>query len=206
MSIDLEGEIVSLNVGGATHHISYNAVCRFKDLKLCRLVDQKRTSSNEQVHIFVDRSVKYFKLILELHRMGTLHLMQGICWHRLKEELEFWELDARACLAPCCAQRVMEQEEREHLASYLEKQLDDCCSPGILHTNTDNKNDIKNRCISCCQNIWVFLEDPTSSIPAKVSEYNTSTYRLKNCKCNIQFKSMSSSTDNERLYSTSKRQ
>jgi len=110
---DDKSEILCFNVGGKRYYCMRRNFDRFPDTKLGELV--RCTSSSERLKLcdkfidgeipefFFDRSWKGFNDILDVYRLGRLHLNSGgLCAIRTKALIDYWQID-ELLLDPCCA-------------------------------------------------------------------------------------------------------
>lgn len=106
-------KIFCFNVGGKRYYCMRRNFDRFPDTKLgelvrCRLRSEKlklcdRYIDGEIPEFFFDRSWKGFNDILDVYRLGRLHLnSSGLCAIRMKALIDYWQID-ELLLDPCCA-------------------------------------------------------------------------------------------------------
>ncbi|KAK6039513.1 K+ channel tetramerization domain protein, partial [Cooperia oncophora] len=84
-------EQVVLNVGGEHHVVHTSDMRRYPNTMFARMVDQIWRKDLGPKTIFIDRSPKYFKLILEFIVHGTVHLPRSDI--ELAEIIQEAELD-----------------------------------------------------------------------------------------------------------------
>ena len=114
MSAELEEskEMIDLNVGGVHFQVLKSS---FALLPLTRLSQLMRAKTEEQIlslcdvyipgqipQYFFNRNPTSFNCILDLYRIGTLHLTMDFCPVIFKEDLHYWRID-ELLLDPCCA-------------------------------------------------------------------------------------------------------
>jgi len=106
-------KIFCFNVGGKRYYCMRRNFDRFPDTKLgelvrCRSRSEKlklcdRFIDGEIPEFFFDRSWKGFNDILDVYRLGRLHLnSSGLCAIRMKALIDYWQID-ELLLDPCCA-------------------------------------------------------------------------------------------------------
>lgn len=106
-------KIFCFNVGGKRYYCMRRNFDRFPDTKLGELVRCRSSSERlklcdrfiegEIPEFFFDRSWKGFNDILDVYRLGRLHLnSSGLCAIRMKALIDYWQID-ELLLDPCCA-------------------------------------------------------------------------------------------------------
>lgn len=127
-------QIMCLNVGGKRHWVMNKNFVHFPGTRLGRLARAKTTKQildqcdkyfpGEIQEYFFDHNWMGFNSILDVYRIGTLHLMSGsricdifrtsgllgMCALVTKYDLEYWGID-ELLLEPCCALRYYPEIE-----------------------------------------------------------------------------------------------
>lgn len=108
------GEKVTLNVGGVRFSTYLATLQAFPETKLWRLGQPQSRSEfdydPQANEFFFDRDGRVFAEVLNYCRTGHLHCPRDVCKPVFEEELRFWEV-GDAPLAPCCWQRVAQEDE-----------------------------------------------------------------------------------------------
>ena len=116
---------------------------------------------------FFDRDPFLFTSVLNLYRIGELHLPHNICGPAIKRELLFWEVDENI-ISECCWRfyKAFEEEQGRlvrirHAFGFNKSEY----SPTMYHRRGDGSKGAR----YWTQVTWQLLSDPTSSLGAKVS-------------------------------------
>lgn len=108
-----KSQLLCFNVGGKKFFVLRRNFDRFPDTKLGLLVQCTsncerlkfcdRYTEGDVPEYFFDRSWKGFNDILDVYRLGRLHLNSGgFCAIRTKALIDYWQID-ELLLDPCCA-------------------------------------------------------------------------------------------------------
>jgi len=113
--------LLCFNVGGKKYYVLRRNFDRFPESKLALLVRCKspherlkmcdRYTEGEIPEYFFDRSWKGFNDILDVYRLGRLHLNSGgFCAIRIRALIDYWQID-ELLLDPCCALKFYPEVE-----------------------------------------------------------------------------------------------
>ncbi|VDK58461.1 unnamed protein product [Anisakis simplex] len=105
---------------------------------------------------FFERSAKVFEPIYDFLATGHFHRHGDICAERLYQELDYWKINGNM-FAPCCMPNVdgSGDEDGEATGSL----------PSGECGNNDHYDEI--RCSNLRRQLWLLMEDPSSSTSAK---------------------------------------
>jgi len=114
-------QLLCFNVGGKKYFVLRRNFDRFPETKLALLVRCKsacermkmcdRYTEGEIPEYFFDRSWKGFNDILDVYRLGRLHLNSGgFCAIRIRALIDYWQID-ELLLDPCCALKFYPEVE-----------------------------------------------------------------------------------------------
>ena len=157
---DIEDTVI-LNVGGTRHEVLRSTLRQLPDSLLANVtISCKRYYRKSKDEYFFDRHSAAFAAILNLYRTGELHVPGDLCGPVFKLELEFWGIDEQK-IEQCCWIRYNSDNDQKNSLVTFEAYTHETETDGL-----------------CCQcplwlrwraRIWRILDDPFSSIPAKVS-------------------------------------
>lgn len=121
--------------------------------------------------ISLERNAQLFVSILSFYQGRSLHIPPGCCPAEFEVELIFWGID-RKHVSKCCMRRLNAFSDEQQVLNTLERN----------HNHNENARNIlkeltTGKCsLKCLQaRGWLILDEPTSSLIAKVS---TICYRL----------------------------
>jgi len=111
-TVSTPDQLISLNLSGKVFYILLHNFSRFPESRLSLMV---RCTTAEDIlqycdkytpgevkEFYFDRTGKGFNDILDVYRLGKLHLNStGSCPSQLKKDLEYWKID-QLILDPCC--------------------------------------------------------------------------------------------------------
>ena len=169
-----------LNVGGQRFWTTWSTLRRPMCSRLARLQTSDYEYDPQANEFYFDRSGALFDHILDVHRIGTLHIPHHICIPKVLEEMKFWEVPVEN-VAACCWHRIREHQytiDRIHdMGKTLQRNsfkthspITSGMHPNILFASFDTednpqKRSVLNRIRNC---VWLFLGQPYSSYPAMV--------------------------------------
>ena len=167
---------VYIDVGGKLFVTYRGTLLRLPNTKLARLSPEDSNYDHNTKSYFFDRNPRVFDQILDLYRIGQLHFPHCLCGPFLKQELEFWGLD-EGFISDCCWKAYSDYDLENDKMKTVEKAL----HRHSLRLNAENarreaaeKGEEPSQEIRrggwarIKEKVWFFLEDPTSSIAAKV--------------------------------------
>ncbi|KAL3310732.1 Potassium voltage-gated channel subfamily B member 2 [Cichlidogyrus casuarinus] len=160
---------VRLNVGGTVHEVLWRNLKRIPFSRLGklraantheRIIQLCDDYSLEQNEFYFDRNPTAFTCILNMYRVGRLHIMDDICVISFLEELEYWGLSEH-WMETCCQGKYYHKKEMVH--------------EELRKINESFELQEKGETIACGkfarsrQRIWNIMEKPQTSIAARVS-------------------------------------
>ena len=155
---------VTINVAGTHFLVLQSTLKKYPGTKLSALDPSDASYDDENGEYYFDRNPQMFAYILDFYRSGDLHIPSNVCGPYIRTELRFWGLE-EGDISPCCL-KVLNQydDEIETLNSVVKTfRMDD----------SRETHDVRNRADElswfCRQRLWTFLDDPTSSFEASVS-------------------------------------
>uniref|UniRef100_A0A8C6ZQZ1 Potassium voltage-gated channel subfamily V member 2-like n=1 Tax=Nothoprocta perdicaria TaxID=30464 RepID=A0A8C6ZQZ1_NOTPE len=172
---------LNINVGGKSFQIACKVAARYpvtrigklavytdpmKKLKLC---DDYSVQRNEY---FFDRDPTIFHYIFHFYRSGVLWIRDEICPSHFMEEIAYWGLHLKYSQR-CC--RILLEEKQDELSEYLkiQKELEAELEP------LDSAEHFEGKCLgSFRKKIWNLIENPYSSVPAKIIAVMSSFFVL----------------------------
>lgn len=149
---------IKLNVGGTIFLTNSSTLMKFSGSKLANIEKYGEQFCSGDNEYYFDRNPVIFAHILDAYRKGAVHVPRDVCGITFKQELEFWEISP-AEVATCCWQTLYQSEEDEITVSDLIKYY--------LH-NTNSSFYLKER-KSLRERLWLFFDEPTSSVASMVS-------------------------------------
>ncbi|KAL4225592.1 Potassium voltage-gated channel subfamily C member 1 [Mactra antiquata] len=170
----------TIKVGNKTYNITRSSAKSIEGSLLSKI------ATHEISETVFDRDSQMFRFILNAHRTGTVHVPRDVCPHAFREEMMFWRVPLKS-IAPCCWKTVHEVDEqietlklligeekklrknnkkRSKVQSSIDNHFDG--RVGRLITQTNNAEPSQVEFNSWKYRIWIFLEEPGSSIAAKV--------------------------------------
>ena len=158
-------QFLRLDVGGVKYATYWSTVKQYPEHRLAQLspVSQHYVPSSNEY--FFDRDPKVFEKVLNFYRTGKLHIdTSSCCIENLGTELEFWGLGVEH-VSECCRQALYSQENKVLGTKRLQREVDNF----ILQ---EPKEQTGIRQHSFTHKMWLFLEDPTSSLLAMVRTYS----------------------------------
>jgi hypothetical protein len=153
-------EEVHINVGGAIFTTQWSTLKKYQDTRLGSLSFSSEYYNEERQYFFFDRNPDFFNTILDFYRNGHIHLPTHICGWIWKQELEFWNIPVTE-ISECC------------YPTYIKHEKDKIESDRLKESFTVQTAEYKTKHVPCSarikQSIWLFLDEPTSSIFSRVS-------------------------------------
>lgn len=164
----VDDETILLNVGGQIFETFASTLKR--SAKTCKLSNEAFLRSHYRVShgdYFFDRDPDSFRSILGFIRTGQLHVPTHICGPVMKRELLYWGVDDDR-IERCCWGYYNTWNSQNHSLDEMEKDIN---SSGLAY-NINEATATRWQLMKA--RIWSFLEDPSSSKPARVRLYFTS--------------------------------
>nr|XP_060641720.1 potassium voltage-gated channel subfamily V member 2-like [Anolis sagrei ordinatus] len=193
---------LNLNVGGRRFQMSYAAAARHPTTRLGRLAVATQPSQRAALcddysvpenEFFFDRDPVVFLYVFHFYRSGVMWVMEELCPSNFAEEVAYWGLHMKHAQR-CC--RILFEEKQDELAEYLkiQRELEAELEPVEREEHFEGKflGEIRKA-------IWNLIENPYSSIPAKVIAILSSFFVL------ISIVGMTLSTVEEMQHKASKR-
>ncbi|XP_007239119.3 potassium voltage-gated channel subfamily V member 2 [Astyanax mexicanus] len=177
----MRNRILNINVGGKLYQISYKMAARFPksrigQLAACTDPGAKLDLCDDYVvqndEYFFDRDPNVFNSIFNFYRTGVLWIRDELCPRNFLEEIGYWGV--RVKTAPRCC-RIAFEERSDDLDEQLkvDKELEAELETEEHDEDFDTMFLGKER-----RKIWNFMENPMSSIPAKLMSVFSSIFVL----------------------------
>ena len=154
-------ERVVLNIGGQRFLTFLSTLQSVPNTRLYNLTPDDDAYDAPNHEYFFDRSPRLFSYILDFYRSGEVHFPHCVCAPSLKKELEFWGI-SDVYISVCCLRKYTDYEESTKTLSEIE-----CAFLGE-RVHFDRAKSGRWRVWQ--RKVWLFLEDPYSSWPAKVRD------------------------------------
>lgn len=153
-------DTICFNVGGQNFVTRRATLYRLPNSRLHMIACQECEEHHE--HYFFDRDPEIFRFVLDYYRTGELHVPSNICGPFTRKELIFWGIP-EADIQPCCLPNYMRYEEERRTKNTLFKDCFEDIAPmqSLVQVSRGWKR--------FRYKLWLFLDYPTSSLPAKVS-------------------------------------
>nr|KAG5688182.1 hypothetical protein BaRGS_021373 [Batillaria attramentaria] len=158
-----EDRRLRLNIGGVTFETLRSTLRKRPGTRLALVAERLEADESwdvENEEYFFDRHPGVFSSILHCYRTDELHTEHNLCGNIIKNELDYWgltELD----IEPCCWGHYCKFKENKETLTALDDnftfQLDDAEKDGKPPSGWTKFK----------RNMWIFLEDPSSSRGAK---------------------------------------
>ena len=149
-------ETVKINIEGTFFEINRNDLLKFPETRLGSLCTKQETET-----IFFSRNPDMFNNILDLYRLGTLHLPSGTCGATIHNAIEFWRLPLER-LCDCCVREYFKYKRDAALLETLRKSFDDS------DIRYDPQELERSRVKQVMHSVWLFINQSKSSMHAKV--------------------------------------
>ena len=148
-------ETIDVIVSDKRFKLNLIDVLAYQDSLLAKLISSKTDRS--QVLSF-SRPVSTFKAIVTFYQTGELHMPHCVCPKEFESELQFWGFEVEN-MQPCCL-------------NIYRKFVDDCNKMETFHKSFMSRGEpfptVNGRQPSRRRQIWLILDNQTSSIAAKV--------------------------------------
>ncbi|XP_046369729.2 potassium voltage-gated channel subfamily C member 4-like [Haliotis rufescens] len=143
------------NLNGTKFELSKQVFFKLVECKNVALPEPDVTNSKGKEYFF-ERNAGCFEAILEYAQHGTLHMPATVCPNTFQRELEFWRVDARL-MAPCCYRKYLAFFDDERTLKRFEQNIP-LQEPKVKGQSSRG----------CRARTWALLDDPSSSVGAKV--------------------------------------
>ncbi|XP_053375891.1 potassium voltage-gated channel protein Shaw-like isoform X3 [Mercenaria mercenaria] len=156
-------ETVIINVGGNVFETFRSTLKRFKTCKLSDEREMMKYFRPDKGDYFFDRDPYAFNIIMNYLRYGDLHLPTNLCGPALMREFQYWGIDEQE-IERCCFQPYNTWKTQTKSLEKLEYDRKQST------TQTDLAHDRKSKSVwrRLRAVIWPFLQDPGSSVAAKI--------------------------------------
>lgn len=173
--------VLNINVGGKLFQIAYKVAAQYPitrlgklalytdPMKKLQLCDDYSVQKNEY---FFDRDPSIFHYIFQFYHSGVLWVMDEMCPSNFVEEIEYWGIHLKYSQR-CC--RILFEEKQDELNEYLkiQKELEAELEPLGSVEQFEGKFLGRFR-----KMIWNLIENPYSSVPAKIIAVMSSIFVL----------------------------
>ncbi|XP_040053055.1 potassium voltage-gated channel subfamily V member 2 [Gasterosteus aculeatus] len=172
---------LNINVGGTVYYLPYRLAAKYPKTRIGQLAtytdhsrkldlcDDYVVQSNE---FFFDRDPKVFHNIFNFYRTGVLCIKDDLCPHNFLEEINYWGVRIRNSQRCCRISFEERQDElneqlkiQSELIAELEMEENEVLFDGLAFGPTR-------------RNIWNMMENPFSSVTAKVMAVASSMFVL----------------------------
>ncbi|CAH1775265.1 unnamed protein product [Owenia fusiformis] len=166
-----ENEIITLNIGGIRFQTFAKTLQRYPSTKLAQLNQLDASYRHKQNEYFFDRNPNPFCSVLDYYRTGELHCPgDGICGSAFKLELDFWGLIDNN-IEKCCWMDYSDNADMKDVLNVLDKRLKEDIAVPIVANNAGTWSKF-------CHKVWLVMEYPETSVPAKIYTVLTVTLLL----------------------------
>ncbi|WAR22690.1 KCNAW-like protein [Mya arenaria] len=173
MSVGEKG-FIQLNIGGTVFCVQASSVKTFPSSLLSQLDTTHSSYNKAKDCYYFDQDPVSFRHVLNAYRNGELHVTRDVCPQQFRRDLEFWGLTLDL-LAPCCWKYFYETMEDVETISKILATLSHPAhnQVGIINENKLGNTDRTNNCekVKSTSKLYTFLEEPTSSLGAKIFCY-----------------------------------
>ncbi|XP_042333752.1 potassium voltage-gated channel subfamily V member 2-like [Sceloporus undulatus] len=172
---------LNLNVGGKCFQIACKVAAKYPvtrigqlalstdPMKKLTLCDDYSVPKNEY---FFDRDPLIFHYVYHFYRSGVMWVMEEMCPSNFVEEIEYWGIHMKYAQR-CC--RILFEEKQDELAEYLkvQRELEAELEP------VEREEHFEGKFLGGFRKaVWNLIENPYSSIPAKVIAIMSSIFVL----------------------------
>ena len=156
-------EIVTFDIGGQIFRTKQSTLSQLPGTILSNLTPDHPAYQPDTGHYFFDRNPHIFNFILDAYRNGKTHFPHSHCHKTVRDELQFWGL-SEVVLHCCCFTKLQASVVREQMMMNVARKL----KHNFATIFVDLDNPINTKWRQWQLRIWYFMEDPNSSIWAKV--------------------------------------
>lgn len=193
--------VLNLNVGGKCFQIACKVAAKYPNTRIGQLALSRDPAKKLELcddylvlknEYFFDRDPLMFHYVFHFYRSGVMWIKDELCPANYVDEIEYWGIPIKYTQR-CC--RILFEEKQDELAEYLkvQRELEAELEPVKKGEHFDGK---------CMGNfrktVWNLIENPYSSIPAKIIAVMSSFFVL------ISIVGMTLSTVEEMQHKTSK--
>uniref|UniRef100_A0A3P8UBG8 Potassium voltage-gated channel, delayed-rectifier, subfamily S, member 3a n=1 Tax=Amphiprion percula TaxID=161767 RepID=A0A3P8UBG8_AMPPE len=172
---------INVNVGGFKQRMDQTVLKRFPQTRLGRLLccSSKEAIlelcddfSPSDMEYYFDRSPSFFCYVLNFYLTGKLHLVDGLCVVSFFQEIEYWGIKERH-LDLCCSNKfheLMELADNQHWDQMSDEMQLHSLGSSVEELSVledDTKMFEGTWCANVRRSIWIHLENPGFSTPAK---------------------------------------
>lgn len=172
---------LNLNVGGKSYRITYKMAARYPQSRIGRLatytdLNMKLNLCDDYVvkdnEYFFDRDPDVFNSIFNFYRTGVLWIKEELCPRNFLEEINYWGVRIKYSQR-CC--RILLEEKHDELCEQLkvQKELE---AEVVIEENEEAFDSMFLG--EMRRSLWNFMENPFSSVPAKLMAVASSMFVL----------------------------
>ena len=161
----MEENKVEINVNGKKFEVSQNIVDKIvlSDCEASNIFINSKI--NSETDLYFERNAEIFVCILSFYQGRGLHIPNKLCPGEFQEELQYWGVDSKY-LSQCCMGHFIRFCDDKEILLILEKDQ---------KQKENNRNELKKRIQgknfwkSVQAKGWLILDEPSTSVTAKVS-------------------------------------
>ncbi|XP_045177141.1 potassium voltage-gated channel protein Shaw-like isoform X6 [Mercenaria mercenaria] len=182
---------IVINVGGIRYETYRSTLKNIPDTRLAWLTNSRGHNpdfDSESGEYFFDRHPGVFNMILNYYRTGKLHAPTDVCGPLFEEELAFWGLDEKQ-IEPCCWSNYRAHRDAQETLAEMdggdvhsnESDTESCHLEdirekfGIIEEHSPESKSFWTR---FKPQMWKLLDEPTSSVPAKIFAFVSFTFLI----------------------------
>ena len=158
---------VTLNIGGQYFTTYQSTIHSYPGTRLSSISRSDTAYDSASGEYFFDRNPRLFPYILDFYRSGELHFPHCTCGTVIQQELAFWGISDDK-VATCCWRTYKEFEEEKRTLDELEEAFNGHKKMFRGKDNYRIRGSLTNGWTKWKMDVLKFLEDPSSSKPAKV--------------------------------------
>ncbi|XP_064627352.1 potassium voltage-gated channel protein egl-36-like isoform X1 [Lineus longissimus] len=157
---DDDTDLIHVNIRGTCFLTPRETILKISDSRLAVALNTQQGYNDKLCAYYFNREPDLFRIILQAHSQGEVHIPSETCAIEVLNEMEFWNIP-RSMIAPCCTgkctsaivEKTIALTVREQILGNFEKSI------GCL----EESHGWRRRATE----LWVFLEFPVSSVKAK---------------------------------------
>ncbi|XP_048354140.1 potassium voltage-gated channel subfamily V member 2-like [Sphaerodactylus townsendi] len=173
--------VLNLNVGGKCFQVACKMAAKYPKTRIGQLALSKDHTKKMELcddysvlknEYFFDRDPLMFHYVFHFYRSGVMWVLEEFCPSNFVDEIEYWGIHIKYTQR-CC--RILFEEKQDELADYLkiQRELEAELEPLRKGEHFDGKCMGKFR-----KAVWNLIENPYSSIPAKIIAVMSSVFVL----------------------------